>query len=935
MSEGAPGTVGTQTCINCHQNWVDNDPLFQDIISENASVDYLPANLSLLSGNPFYTIPVGYVNSLHYTPSSDSSAVDFVTCEDCHGSGLAHFGMGSIPTPIPNPQKCAACHDISKYLQTSHANKDGNPKKFFDQGRNGTQQATMAAPSTPVSPTAAFFGRRSRGTSLSLYKSNQTTIVTKNERIEECSVCHNYALQYPTFRSKIADGTLPNPQVSCGACHNSHIVGPSGNQPAIVNTTVRVTGVSGSTVTAVTPVEGRSVFYVNNKPYKIDENGAQDTLKGVWTRGSAFNRPQPIIVEGIGTVGNSSSGVADTFVFTTGGLSAVRPGDTLFISGMASATVNLPADALNPGAQITVEATLEEAGFLIDHVETDENLVVGTFDQNLVLESREDPALAELLAQLGTDKIGIVVKVPVTYRKATGTGTRNVFVPFNGTVNFKIRDMRTNTETLCMSCHTQGKYKFTAWGKNKAGEFMDLSPTHNNNKGGQYRKSGHANKEALPFKEFSSFEFGSTHQPTFPFDMSIDGAGGVGSLRNKSNNSNRLTVTPNPANAYLGTPNNTTQVVLINNYVCNQCHHGLGSVDYMKDRQGTSEASVLWGDATVTCITCHNPHEDVTKTKKNIRIPVKLSYNSRFVDNTIDPVTNQPKNPRGGINKFMDGTDLPTNLGNGQLCLFCHQGRESGLTVYRAIIAARPQPPANPDPKDFPYTNPNDIIRASGVSFVNPHYLDSGSLLWSRNAWEFVPKTYSTGIAEHQQLNCMGCHMSEANANNTEGDHTWKPRVETCRDCHTKLDGTPIADFTDIPAALDYDGNGTAGTVFEEFGTITPRSAPAVGSDGTGLFGQVVATLETKGIRYNPDSYPYFFTATGGTFNAWTTNTLSAAFNLSWAYKSGTCVYYHNSRYVAQILQDSLQALQSTAPPGVRPVGTRSATDYRMIVINP
>jgi hypothetical protein len=427
---------------------VDNDPSFQDILSENASVDYLPANLSILSGNPFYTIPVGYLNSLHYTPSFDSSAVDFVTCEDCHGSGLAHYGMGSIPTPIPNPQKCAACHDISKYLLTSHANKDGNPKKFFDQGRNGTQQATMAMAVSPTaaSSTAASFGRRSRGASLSLYKSNQTSIVTKNERIEECSVCHNYALQYPTFRSKIADGTLPNPQVSCGACHNSHIVGPSGNQPAVVNTTVTVTGVSGSTINAVAPADGRSVFYVNNKPYKIDENGAQDTLKGVWTRGSAFNRPSPIIVESVGSIGNSASGVADTFLFTTGGLTAVRSGDTLFISGKASATVNLPADALSPGP-ITVEVTLEEAGYLIENITTDENLLVGTFDQNLILESREDPALAELLAQLGTDKIGIVVKVAVTYRKAVGTGTRNVFVPFNGTINFKIRDMRTNTET--------------------------------------------------------------------------------------------------------------------------------------------------------------------------------------------------------------------------------------------------------------------------------------------------------------------------------------------------------------------------------------------------------------------------------------------------------------------------------------------------------
>lgn len=164
--------------------------------------------------------------------------------------------------------------------------------------------------------------------------------------------------------------------------------------------------------------------------------------------------------------------------------------------------------------------------------------------------------------------------------------------------------------------------------------------------------------------------------------MSITGSGGVGSLRNKGNTTFRLIQTPDANNAYLVTAGNTNQPVLINNYQCNQCHHGLGSIDYQKDRQGTEEARVLWGDATVTCITCHDPHEDRNGTRMSIRVPVKLSYNPRFVD----PVTN----PRGGIDKFMDGTDIPDTVGDGRICLFCHQGRESGLTVYKAIKAANP-----------------------------------------------------------------------------------------------------------------------------------------------------------------------------------------------------------------------------------------------------
>jgi len=471
--------------------------------------------------------------------------------------------------------------------------------------------------------------------------------------------------------------------------------------------------------------------------------------------------------------------------------------------------------------------------------------------------------------------------------------------------------MRTNTESLCGTCHTQGKHKFSAWGKKADGTFTDASKAHNSNVYGQYLKSGHADfSGGLAWSEFSAWDYGSSHQVTYPFDMSITGSGGLNSLRNKGSITYTLTQTPNASNAYLVTAGNTSQPTLINNFTCNQCHHGLGSIDYQMDRQGTSNASVLWGDATVTCVTCHDPHKDGAGS--NIRIPVKLSYNSRFVD--------AAKNVRGGINKFMDGTDIPSGVGKGIICLFCHQGRESGLTVYMNVKGR------NVDP----YTEPNKVISAAGISFQNPHYLEGGAILWSKNAWEFffngVPQTYTTGNASHQQKNCFGCHMGEASTDNAEGGHTWKPRIETCQACHGS-----ITSIISVPASADYDGDGLVKTTYEEIGTLTPDG---VGTTGTGLLGQVVAALKTKGIYYNPDVYPYFNTSTGGSFTAWTTNTLSAAFNLSYVYKAKNALYVHNSKYVVQILQDSLRALGVT-PTGVRPSGNRNATDYRTIVVNP
>jgi hypothetical protein len=760
-----------------------------------------------------------------------------------------------------------------------------------------------------------------------LFKSNQTTPVTRKERMEECSVCHNYALQYEQFKDRIGKIGSPTPQVRCGACHNAHIPGPNGNQLLTVDTTVNVT-LAGTTVTAVTPVtDPRNVSYRNLKPYRINDTGAQDFgPNGIWTRGSLVSRPNIVIVSGVGALSESNPGSGSDRLFYAGGgfLGNVHHGDTIFISAQASATATLPGDAVDAGASVTVRATLgSQAGL------PEERKAAGFEVENVI----DNNTLAI--------KPAVTANATVTYTRTTppgGTGSLSVPVPISGLVNFQVRDMKTNSENLCGSCHTQGKYKFTAWGKRSdnpdPNSREDFSSTHNKSIIAQYLVSGHANAASPPFAEFSAFEYGSSHQPVYPFDMSLTGSG---TRRSKGNTSFALVNNP-PASAGLGRVGNNSQFVLINNYACNQCHHGLGSIDYQKDRQGTEEAQVLWGDSTVTCVTCHDPHKDQNRMGKNVRIPVKLSYNSRFVD--------AAKNPRGGINKFMDGTDLKymngtdLPLGNGQLCLFCHQGRESGLTVYKAILAARPAP-ADPN---FPYTNPNELIRGTGISFVNPHYLDSGALLWGRNAWEYIfpgdppqTQTYSEGIPTHQELNCTGCHMSTANATNTEGGHTWKPQVETCKQCHVQV--PEITKFSDIRpfTPVDYDGDGFFGTVFEEIGTITP-GAPPDGSTGTGLFGQLVAALKAQGILYNPDVYPYFNSSTDPfpSFTAWTTNTLSAAFNLSWTYKSGACVYYHNSKYVVQILHDSLRALGAPPPAAAfRPPGPRPATDYRTIVVNP
>jgi hypothetical protein len=76
-SPGAVAKVDEVTCFACHSDTLE--PLSGDAIVPN------------------------FTNSVHNLNS--------VGCQDCHGGGSEHFGVGPIPFPTPNYQQCADCHN--------------------------------------------------------------------------------------------------------------------------------------------------------------------------------------------------------------------------------------------------------------------------------------------------------------------------------------------------------------------------------------------------------------------------------------------------------------------------------------------------------------------------------------------------------------------------------------------------------------------------------------------------------------------------------------------------------------------------------------------------------------------------------------------------------------------------------------------------------
>ncbi len=288
---------------------------------------------------------------------------------------------------------------------------------------------------------------------------------------------------------------------------------------------------------------------------------------------------------------------------------------------------------------------------------------------------------------------------------------------------------------------------------------------------------------------------------------------------------------------------------------CAKCHTASGLPQFLKE--GTTISNPASNG--FQCSTCHN--EEAWPERYQV---VSVTF------------------PSGATVSFGKDAEGKPAADDSNLCILCHQGRESTVSVNKALAG-----------KD-----PNTVDQS--IRFRNIHYFAAGATLFGtdvKGAYEYEGKTYVGFYATHPLNKCKDCHDV----------HKLEPKVEACAACHNGAKPEDIRFNTDT---TDWDGDGN----------VTEGIKGEIDTLAEALYAQIQAYAEAHGgaITYNPNAYPYYFGADGKPYAAWTPTLLKAAYNYQYVQKDPGA-FVHNPKYVIQFLIDSIESLGGNISAYTRP----------------
>jgi hypothetical protein len=311
---------------------------------------------------------------------------------------------------------------------------------------------------------------------------------------------------------------------------------------------------------------------------------------------------------------------------------------------------------------------------------------------------------------------------------------------------------------------------------------------------------------------------------------------------------------------------------------------------------GSAEAWRHWdaeGEVPAACVKCHTAEGLPMFLKNGATIAVEPS--NGMACTTCHDHANWPARYEVKEVTFPSGAKVALENLDANLCLQCHQGRESTVSVNNAIAGMQPDQSSDK------------------LAFRNVHYFAAGASLFGtevKGAYEYEGKTYNGRFMHVQGFQtCVDCHDV----------HALEVKTEACAGCH-KVEEPEAIRMT--PTDFDGDGNTTEGIAGE---VETMREA---------LYAAILKYAAEKvgtPIVYHPYIYPYFFIDTNGNgvadpeeanfgnrYNAWTPRLLKAAYNYQFATKDPGA-YAHNGKYILQVLYDSIADIGGSVAGMTRP----------------
>lgn len=326
---------------------------------------------------------------------------------------------------------------------------------------------------------------------------------------------------------------------------------------------------------------------------------------------------------------------------------------------------------------------------------------------------------------------------------------------------------------------------------------------------------------------------------------------------------------------------------------------------YLADWQGSAHANVTdepfrhWDDATenpdgvpTTCAKCHT--SDGYQDYLGVDGSEVGKVDSAVAADHAQGIQCVACHNAGTISKttvmFPSGVEI--TAGDDVRCMECHQGRESKVSIDKAIALFG----EDVDPDKVPAPVKDDAGKDVTLGFKNVHYYAAAATLYggmTHGGYEYDGNTYDAKNTHVDGYNtCTGCH----------NPHTLEVKVDQCALCHE--DVATVEDLKNVrmvSSTPDYDGDGDAEEgMYYEIQGLQETLLAQIQSYAT--------TTAGADISYDGETYPYFMGADGKNYPNWTPRLLKAAYNYQVSVKDPGA-FAHGNKYIVQLLFDSIADL--------------------------